>query len=212
MQGTGPYSVFVDANVWYARTLRDWIGMLYVTHDSSPFVVHWTEDVMAELIHGLRKQHPEWSGAKIGQVRELICGTFEAGRVGDFEIDGSYAGPDPHDAHVHAAAVACRADVLVTVNVDDFTWDENASPYELMHPDDFLLLVDDAAPDLVAKVTAPGCATTGSPDAARRTCASDSARPVAPASPSGPRPSPPADVRSGSTGFLEVTTGALMLV
>ena len=32
------------------------------------------------------------------------------GHVRDYEIDGSYRGADKHDAHVHAAAVACRAD------------------------------------------------------------------------------------------------------
>ena len=157
VQGTGPYSVFVDANVWYSRTLRDWLGMLYTTPDTPPFVVHWSEDVLAELIHGLRKQHPTWAGAKITRVRDLLAGTFEAGRVDDFAVDGSYAGRDEHDAHVHAAAIACRADVLVTTNTVDFTWDDNTSPYELMSPDDFLVLVDDSAPELVAAVAADMC-------------------------------------------------------
>jgi predicted nucleic acid-binding protein len=157
VQGTGPYSAFVDANVWYSRTLRDWLGMLYTTPDAPPFVVHWSEDVLAELIHGLRKEHPTWSGAKITRVRDLLAGTFEAGRVDDFTVDDSYAGHDVHDAHVHAAAIACRADVLVTMNTDDFVWDENTSPYELMHPDDFLVLVDDSAPALVAAVAAAMC-------------------------------------------------------
>lgn len=58
---------------------------------------------------------------------------------------------------MHAAAVACRADVLLTTNLDDFTWDENTSPYDLMDPDGFLVLLDDAAPELVAAVTARMC-------------------------------------------------------
>jgi len=91
VQGTGPYSVFVDANVRYSRTLRDWLGMLYTTPDTPPFVVHWSEDF------------------------------------------------------------------LVTTNTVDFTWDDNTSPYELMSPDDFLVLVDDSAPELVAAVAADMC-------------------------------------------------------
>ncbi len=55
--GTGVYAVLVDANVWYSRTLRDWIGMLYTTPDAPPFLVHWTEDIMAELLYHLRKEH-----------------------------------------------------------------------------------------------------------------------------------------------------------
>lgn len=38
----GPQRVFVDANVWYSRTLRDWLGMLYTTPDTPPFVVCWS--------------------------------------------------------------------------------------------------------------------------------------------------------------------------
>ena len=65
MQGTGPFTVFVDANVWFSRTLRDWIGMLYTTPDTPSFVVHWSEDVLAELIHHLRKRHPTWPGGRV---------------------------------------------------------------------------------------------------------------------------------------------------
>jgi predicted nucleic acid-binding protein len=157
VHGTGPYSVFVDTNVWYSRTLRDWFGILYTTPDTPPFVVHWSEDVLAELLANLRKNHPGWSGGQITRIRDLLAGTFEAGRLRDFEIDGSYAGRDEHDAHVHAAALTCRADVLVTTNVLDFEWEENTSPYELMHPDDFLVLVDDSVPTLVATVTEAMC-------------------------------------------------------
>lgn len=158
VQGVGPYRVFVDANIWYSRTLRDWFGMLYTTPDSPPFVVHWTEDVLAELIFHLRKEHPDWSGARITTIRDRMAGTFEAGRVDDFTVDKSYVGKDAHDAHVHAAAVACGADVLVTCDLDGFVWNENTSPYEVMHPDDFLLLVDDSNPELVAEVVGRMCA------------------------------------------------------
>ena len=67
-------------------------------------------------------------------------------------------GPYSVDAHIHAAAVACGADVLVTLNLGDFVWDENTAPYEVMHPDDFLLLVDDSSPELVAEVVGRMCA------------------------------------------------------
>lgn len=157
MHGTGPYSVFVDSNVWFSRTLRNWFGMLYTTPEAPPFVVHWSEDVFAEVVANLRKCHPDWSGGQITRIRDRLAGTFESGRVDDFQIDGSYGGDDPHDAHVHAAALACGADVLVTTNVADFTWDENTSSYELMHPDDFLVLVDDSMPELVAEVTSRMC-------------------------------------------------------
>lgn len=158
VHGLGAYGVFVDANVWYSRTLRDWIGLLYTTPEDAPFVVHWTEDVLAELIYHLRREHPDWDGSRITTIRDRLAGTFEAGRVEDFTVDGSYAGRDAHDAQVHAGAVACRADVLVTCDVTGFVWDENTSTYEVMHPDSFLVLVDDSNPGLVAAVVERMCA------------------------------------------------------
>ena len=157
MQGLANQVVFVDANVWFSRTLRDWIGMLYTTPDASPFEIRWSEDVLAEVLYHLRREHPDWDGGRITRVRELIAGTFENGRVEDFAIGEDYGGKDGLDAHVHAAAVACGADILVTTNVADFAWDENESPYEVLTPDEFLLLVDDAAPELVPEVTVKMC-------------------------------------------------------
>jgi len=149
MQGTGPARVFVDANVWFSRTLRDWIGVLYVTPDDPPFVVHWSEDVLAEVLYHLRKKHPHWHGERITGIRDQLARTFEAGRVAAFEIDPTYRGRDAGDAHVHAATLACGADVLVTCNVADFNGGDNGAPYEVMLPDEFLVLVDDATPHLV---------------------------------------------------------------
>ncbi|ADG76158.1 conserved hypothetical protein [Cellulomonas flavigena DSM 20109] len=149
MRQIGPVSVFVDANVWFSRTLRDWLGLLYVLPDDPPFVVHWSEDVFAEVLYHLRKTHPTWPGHRISGIRDRLAGTFEAGRVDTYEIDSTYGGRELDDAHVHAAAVACGADVLLTFDVDDFDWDTNTSPYEVMHPDDFLVLLDDFCPELV---------------------------------------------------------------
>lgn len=139
MQGVGHYSVLVDANVWFSRTLRDWIGMLYTAADEPPFAVYWTEDILAELLYHLRRKHPDWPGSRTRAIRDLLSPT--------------YRGRDPHDAHVHAAAVACRADTVVTADSVGFVWDDNNSPYEVMTPDEFLVLVDDANPELVATVT-----------------------------------------------------------
>jgi predicted nucleic acid-binding protein len=149
--------VFVDACVWHSRTLRDWLGVLYTTADSAPFAVFWSEDVLAEVVHGLRRRHPDWPGRRITELRDRVARTFENGRVDDFVVDGSYRGADPLDAHVHAATVACRASILLTLNNDDFVWDANTSAYEVMHPDDFFVSVDDADPWLVADCVTSMC-------------------------------------------------------
>lgn len=143
--------VFVDANVLYSKTLRDWVGLLYTDEErAAPFEVYWSEDVLAEAMYHLRKDHPEWDGAKFAVMRDRIAQTFEVGRVTDYEVDGSYRGADRHDAHVHAAAVACGADYLLTCNVGDFSGEgADELPYEVVAPDDLFVLVDRSAPELV---------------------------------------------------------------
>lgn len=146
--------VFIDANVLYSRTVRDWLGLLY-TDDASepPFYVYWSEDVLAEAIHHRRHNNPSWSGSKIAAIRDRIAQTFEDGRVTDFIVDGSYVGPDPRDAHVHAASLACRADYLITENGRDFPQSSADSlDYEVLSPDEFFVLVDEVAPRLVDRV------------------------------------------------------------
>jgi hypothetical protein len=48
--------------------------------------------------------------------------------------------PDPNDRHVLAAAITCRAHVIVTANLRDFP-ESSLSKYSLVaqHPDDFIL-------------------------------------------------------------------------
>lgn len=147
MLGIGPHSVFVDANVVFSRTLRDWLGLLYTESKGSLFQVFWTEDVLAEAMYHLRKKHPGLSGQQTARVRDLIAGTFEVGRVTDFAIDPGWAGTDPHDAHVHAAATACGADILLTTNQRDFVSD--SVTYSVYSPDELFVLVDDSASHVV---------------------------------------------------------------
>lgn len=145
--------VFLDSNVLYPRTCRDWFGVLYTESDEPPFYVYWTEDVLAELLYHLRKAHPNWDGERLSGIRRQLAGTFEAGYVDSFEIRADYGGSDPHDAHVYYAAVECGADYLITFNTKDFEWGESAAPFEVIHPDDFLCAVDDWHPWLVESAT-----------------------------------------------------------
>lgn len=145
-----PFSqrVLVDSNILYSKCLRDWLGVLVTREIEAGFVVHWTEEILADVIKHLRRNHPEWSGAQTRRVHDVIVETFWNGRVEDFVVDGSYAGKDPEDAYVHAAALACDAHYLLTVNTRDFP-DTDALTYEVLSPDEFLLLVDDSTPSLV---------------------------------------------------------------
>lgn len=147
--------MFVDANVLYSRTLRDWLALLQLRAPGEIYTVYWTEDVFAEAVYHLRRKNPTWDGAKITQIRDRLGKTFEDGRVEDFTIDGTFPGNDANDQHVHAAAVACGADYILSCD-KGFSLTEEAAdsmPYEVYQPDDFFILVDDSAPSLVRLVT-----------------------------------------------------------
>lgn len=140
--------ILADSNVLYSKCLRDWLGVLVTREIPAGFVVYWTEEIVADVIKHLRRNHPNWDGRRTVQIRDRIARTFWNGRVEDFVVDGSYRGKDPEDAHVHAAAVACGADYLVSCNVRDFP-SLDTLPYEVLSPDEFFVLVDDASPSLV---------------------------------------------------------------
>lgn len=147
----GLHRVFVDSNVLYSRTLRDWLALLYLEGDL--FQVFWSEDVLAEVIYHLRRDHPEWDGARLTTIHDKIAATFEVGRITDYAVDGRFTGSDRNDAHVDAAARAADADILLTANTGDFLEDPDGESYEVLAPDDFYCLVDDSAPSIVRRAT-----------------------------------------------------------
>lgn len=116
--------------------------------------MYWTEDILAETMYHLRRDHPDWPGHKTRTVADKIRAVFDGGRVEDFVPDGSFVGPDPHDQHVHAAALACGAGILLTADngFSSPSAQEEESHYEVHAPDDFFVLVDDSAPDIVRAV------------------------------------------------------------
>jgi predicted nucleic acid-binding protein len=117
------------------------------------FLLYTSEDVLAETLSRLRDNNPRWDGGQITRIRSTIVQVFDD-LVGDFDGSVEYQGADPHDFHVHAAALAADADILLTgdhtllnqPNADDLS-------YEAFHPDDFFELVNDSAPLNVREAT-----------------------------------------------------------
>lgn len=147
--------VLVDANVLYSRTLRDWLFLLRNETRGGMFTVYATEDVLAETIYSYRRKNPRASGAQIGQLRTRLIQQLDD-VVGNYEVDGTFRGNDPQDAHVHAAAVASGAAVLLTCDRGFMELSDRESdelPYEVFTPDSFFELVDDASAEAVIAVT-----------------------------------------------------------
>ncbi|WP_278260991.1 PIN domain-containing protein [Nocardia sp. AG03] len=133
-----------DANVLYSRTLRDWICLLANRSGPPLFHLRWTEDILAELVYHLRKNHPHFSDPQIGGVRDRIIAVAEHGRIRGYEIDRRLTYTDKYDAHLHAAAEHGRVEYVITADrrFHDFAVAaDDLLGYEVYTPDDFLMLV-----------------------------------------------------------------------
>jgi len=115
------------------------------------YVVACSRDVIIEALNALRNQNPSWPGAAITELMSGFMDTLDI--VDDYDANIAYSGTDPNDRHVHAAAVASKAGFLVT---DDKGFQRMASDeltYEVITADQFLVLVDDSHPHVVAEAT-----------------------------------------------------------
>lgn len=107
-----------DASVLYPSTTRD---LLIRLGQAGLVQAHWTESILDEMFAALRRNRPDLDPARLARTRELMNAAVRDVLVVGYEplipvIDL----PDPDDRHVVAAAVRCRADVVVTANLRHF--------------------------------------------------------------------------------------------
>lgn len=126
---------FCDANVFYSKTLMDWLFFLRIENEGM-FQLHSTEDVFAEVASNMRKNHSRLQGyvvrRRVELMREIVDEVLDT-----FPSDLPFTGTDEDDYHIHAAATACQADLLLTDNdPQDITTNEEVH-YETISPDDF---------------------------------------------------------------------------
>jgi predicted nucleic acid-binding protein len=109
----------LDANVLLPAALRD---TLLRAADAGLYQVRWSDDILAEVKRNLVgdwKLAEEQAERLMGVMREAFPDALVTGYA--TLIDGM---PNhPKDRHVLAAAVACRATVIVTQNLRDFPSD-----------------------------------------------------------------------------------------
>ncbi len=141
--------MFVDSNVLYSRTTRDWLFLLR-NETRDMFQVHSTIDVVVEVVRAVRRAKPEVSGAVTHALHQQLVANLDE-LLTDYDATVEFTGVDPADRHVHAAAIAAGAHVLLTSNGRDFG-DPGRLRYELFEPDAFFLLLDDGAPAMVRRV------------------------------------------------------------
>lgn len=116
------------------------------------FQIHTSEDVCAEVIANMRKKAPQAPGHVTRRRLELMrCNVDEV--LDGFPGNSPFSGRDKHDYHIHAGALASRADLILTSNSPtDITNTPEAEPYEIISPDSFFKLVADSNPGCIAAI------------------------------------------------------------
>lgn len=111
----------------------------------------WSDRILEETQIAVKRIHPELSPETVERRIAVMRDFFDDANITDWEVLESVVSlPDPDDAHVLAAAIQGRADVIVTFNVKDFLCDElQRFGIDVQTPDEFLLNQLDLDPDEV---------------------------------------------------------------
>lgn len=110
--------VFLDANVLYPAGLRDFLMRLTL---QGLYHARWSDRVHEEWMQAVLRNFPDLTYQQLERTRDLMnryaVGSLVTGfghRIEPLNL------PDPDDRHVLAAAIHCRAEVILTRNLRDF--------------------------------------------------------------------------------------------
>lgn len=142
--------VFVDANVLYSKTLRDWLFLLRLETSADMFTLASSNDVITEVLYRLRRNNSGGPGHLTGNVKDTLEGTLDE-VVRDFPAGTVFPGGDEHDVHVHAATKECGADYLITDDQGFFDVADQLN-YEVHTADTFFQLITENVPQVVDQV------------------------------------------------------------
>jgi len=129
-------TALLDACVLYPQTLRDLLLNLART---DLFRARWTDLINDEWTRRLLEKKAGKADSVV-RTRALVNQSVENCLISDYEaIIPTLQLPDPDDRHVLAAAIVGQADLIITLNLDDFP-PEELEPFgiEAQHPDTFV--------------------------------------------------------------------------
>ena len=120
----------------YPAVLRDLLIRLART---GLFHARWSDQIHEEWVQAVLRKRPDLADA-LQRTRTLMNSAVDDALVTGFEpLIPRLTLPDPDDRHVLAAAIAARADVIVTLNLKHFPADALAPcSIEAHHPDIFM--------------------------------------------------------------------------
>lgn len=131
---TGSTAV-LDANVLYPAPLRDFL--LQLAFDGL-FHPKWSIEIQNEWTRNVLLNRPDISPEKLVRTTLLMNRAFPNANVSGYESIVPTVTNHPKDAHVLAAAIHAKANVIVTFNLRDFIIAESDGLFvPAIHPDDF---------------------------------------------------------------------------
>jgi len=144
-----PQVVLGDANVLYARVLRD-----YLLHAASAGAISiiWSDGILDEAIDHLKENVVGFDEESGTLLKRLMNEAYPLAQIDptpeDFSCLDGIVLPDEKDRHVLAAALAAEADILCTVNIKDFP-KEATLPFGIitLKPDELFSSLIDKCPD-----------------------------------------------------------------
>jgi len=143
-----PLIALYDSCVLYPAPLRDLLMQLAV---EGLFQARWSNRIHDEWIAAVLRDRPDIKRRQLEHTRRLMNKHARDCLVENFEtLIPKLELPDANDRHVLAAAIHCRADVIVTFNLKDFP-SRFLAAYSIIaqHPDDFLADLAYSAPQIL---------------------------------------------------------------
>jgi predicted nucleic acid-binding protein len=110
------------------------------------FRAQWSEDIHREWTAALARDRPDLDANRIARTRTLMEAHLPNAMVTGYQRRiASLVLPDPSDRYVLAAALHCKAHVIVTTNLKHFPKSVLSSHgISALHPDDFVCDLIDA--------------------------------------------------------------------
>ena len=156
------FAALLDACVLVPVALTDTLLRLAECELYRPL---WSARILEEAQLAVAAIHPEVDPERISRrFRQMDAAFPDASLDGWHRVQGGLELPDRDDRHVLAAAIAGRADVIVTANVRDFPAEVlREYSLEALSPDQFLLDHLDLAPGMVIRAVREQAKATREP-------------------------------------------------
>ncbi len=112
------FTVVYDANVLHPASLRDLLIRLACT---GLYRAKWTHAILDEMTTSVIRANPQLDPARLERTRQLMIRAVTDCIVTGYEpLIEAVELPDQNDRHVVAAAIRCRAQTIITNNLQDF--------------------------------------------------------------------------------------------